>query len=64
MYVHVVEKFCLFLEFMLSPETELEWNDDSQTVISMQVLFHSSITVKPHCFSLPSASCFNGDVIV
>ena len=32
-----VEKFCIFMEFMLSPETELDWNEDSSTVIAIQV---------------------------
>lgn len=32
-----VEKFCLFLQFMQSPETELDWNDSSVTVTTIQV---------------------------
>ena len=36
-YICTVEKFCIFLEFMLSPETDLDWNDDSSTVITIQV---------------------------
>ena len=32
-----VEKFCLFLQFMQSPETELDWNDSSMTVKTIQV---------------------------
>jgi hypothetical protein len=33
-----VEKFCIFLEFMLSPETELDWNDASTSVVGIQVM--------------------------
>ena len=36
-----VEKLSIFLRFMKSPETELDWNDGSPTVTAIQVTMHT-----------------------